>query len=318
MGSGLPEPEHRLLSGCRICGSQNIRQLCETPTHRVTEGRVKHFLCRDCGSAFIGTRVSDEELAAAYGSRDRTQYYKETLRQAELKIGLVVRALQDRGLSDRAVLDIGTGNALLPRRLIEAGFADVRAHEVPGPDVPVPEGMTVLYRDFDGSSIPSSSVDAVTLIDVLEHVAIPRNMLALAGRILKPSGILYLHTPVVGRLDKAFHRLHFVPILRRLAMGWQRSRTSVYHLSNFSGKALEKMLDELGFRVDESRMINELSWPVTRYVRVYITDPLRISAKAAPLLAFFLAPLLRSPFLNSNKAIIAAIRLPDPPSKPPA
>ncbi|MBI5705916.1 MAG: class I SAM-dependent methyltransferase [Armatimonadetes bacterium] len=261
----------------------------------------------------MGTAASPQELASAYAARDRGAYYDETCAQAERKMARVVQDLAARQLTERALIDVGTGNALLPRRLIEAGFTSVSAHEVVGPEVAMPPGLAKLYRDFDGSSVEDACMEVVTLIDVLEHSAAPREMLSMAHRILKPGGILYIHAPVATRLDRIAFPLHRIPGLKRLARAWQRSRTSVFHLSNFSVAALRQLLAETGFAILECKTINELSWPIERYVRVYLADPTGSSPKVTKLIATILAPVFTSSLLNSNKAVITAERVPGPP-----
>jgi 2-polyprenyl-3-methyl-5-hydroxy-6-metoxy-1,4-benzoquinol methylase len=82
--------------------------------------------------------------------------------------------------------------------LAEAGYNDVSAHEMEGSDLSSIKGIAkAIYQYSDYSAIPSSKFDAVTLLDVVEHVVDPRYLLRMCCRILKPDGILYFHTPVV-------------------------------------------------------------------------------------------------------------------------
>jgi hypothetical protein len=72
------------------------------------------------------------------------------------------------------------------------------------------------------------------------------------------------------------------------------------------------LLDQHGFDEVSIRVINELSWPVRRYVRVYLCEKRGLPAWLATVLAPFAWPLLATSLFNANKAIVVARRPPLP------
>jgi SAM-dependent methyltransferase len=169
-----------------------------------------------------------------------------------------------------------------------------------------------VYQDHDYSTLPDAAFDAVTLLDVAEHVIDPLILMRTAYRVLRPDGVLYIHTPVVTRTDRLMHMLQRVPLLAGVGRIWQGGRTSIFHLQNYTASSLEALLRRAGFEQAEVRVVNELSWPVSRYIHVFVLKRLRLPGALAPLFAPFFYPLLRSQLLNANKAIATARKAPTP------
>ena len=79
-----------------------------------------------------------------------------------------------------------------------------------------------IYQDFDYSIIPSGKIDAIIMLDVLEHVPAPQFLIDSMSRMLKENGIIYFHTPVVTKNDIFMHYLIKFPLLKKDAVIWQR------------------------------------------------------------------------------------------------
>ena len=97
------------------------------------------------------------------------------------------------------VLDLGCGAGFLANYLGDHG------HRVTGIDT-TPENLT-LARQYDRTGrvtyavgdaralpFPDNSFDVVCAMDLLEHVDAPERLIAEAGRVLRPSGLLFFHT----------------------------------------------------------------------------------------------------------------------------
>ena len=147
------------------------------------------------------------------------------------------------------------------------------------------------------------------MLDVLEYVLDPQFLINSVYRILKEDGIIYFHTPVVSRIDIFMHFLLKLPLINKVAVIWQRGRTSIFHLENYTKKSINLLLDQAGFNQVKIIIKNELSWPVKRYVEVYLFEKNILSKKLqflSPLLTLMLYPFLSSNFFNANKAIVIA------------
>ena len=290
---------------CKICG-KNSTHLCDLPS---VNSKVLHIhRCDNCGFVFVGNSITFEELGAAYGSQDTTQYYKEVGETTARKFKTALKNFQQLKIDkNAAIIDIGTGHGDFLLFLRKSGFANLTGHEIPGEETKDLDNAKILvYKDFDYNSIPSSSFDVVTLMDVMEHVPDPRAVVAAIHRILKPGATIYFHTPCVTFVDRFMHRLQKLPGLGKIGRTWQRGRTSIFHLQNYTPASIEMLLRQGGFENICIEQVNELSWPVPRYVRVYLFP----KAKARVFLSYLFTPFfylfLATPLFNANKGIAFA------------
>jgi|GEM_PF-1914371 len=297
----------RAAVACKLCG-EPAEHLCRTANATGTVRQLDHFRCRGCGLVFIGTPLSGDDLADAYAAVDMDRYYREIATRTVEKYATSLSDLRRAGLTETSrILDVGTGDASFLAYLREAGFQQLTGQEIPGDTADQAEaaGFTI-YRDFGCESIPANSFDAATLLDVFEHVPDPLEFARGIARTLRPDGLFYCHTPAVTCLDRWMHRAQRLPVARKIATTWQSGRTSIFHLQNYTRGALELVLREAGFVDVRVQFVNELSWPVGTYVRVYLCEHRGLPRPLGWLLTPLLFPVLRSSLLNGNKAIVTA------------
>lgn len=79
--------------------------------------------------------------------------------------------------------------------------------------------LELLQAAAESLPFPDSSVDAITMLDVIEHVADPAAVLAEAHRVLKPGGVLVVSVPHRGLLEP-LDSVNLYPRLRRSS--WPR------------------------------------------------------------------------------------------------
>jgi 2-polyprenyl-3-methyl-5-hydroxy-6-metoxy-1,4-benzoquinol methylase len=256
----------------------------------------------------VGNVISNEQLGAAYATLNSDKYYEEISETNERKFQTALSSLRQKQINEQSsLIDIGTGHGAFLLFLKKQGFRSLSGHEIPGEDTGALHDNNIpVYKDYDCSSIPSSTFDVVTMLDVMEHVPDPQKAVQAAHRILKPGGLLYFHTPCVTFTDRLMHKLQQVPGVRKVGRIWQRGRTSIFHLRNYTASSIELLLHQEGFQNVSITRVNELSWPVRLYVRVYLCQkqglPNFLSYLALPLCYPFLATSL----LNANKAIVFA------------
>lgn len=298
---------------CRVCSSNNVVYLCDTYNEHSQTTTIRNYRCNECGAAFVGNDIDSKELCIAYSTLDSKKYYEEIESQNRKKMATAIGHLKEVLSKKDSIIDIGTGNGLFVELLSQAGFEDVSAHEIEGSDLSRIERIASgIYLDFDYTSIPSNKYDAVTLLDVVEHVIDPKYLINMCARILKKDGLIYFHTPVVTRIDRLMYSLQKVPFLKKAGIIWQRSRTSIFHLVNYTPKSLTLLLEKCGFYNIKIEVKNELSWPVTKYIRTYLLEKQGIPGFIGPIFVPLLYPLLASDFFNANKAIVSARKADQP------
>ncbi len=296
---------HEMIN-CKVCGNL-ASYLCGTYNEHSATTFLRHYKCRNCGLVSVGNDISDQELAIAYSTLDSELYFSMIKHTAMENKKSALADLKRVLKGESKIIDIGAGNGLFMKMLLEGGFSYVFGHEIPSASLSEIENCGFeIYHDFDFSSIPSASFDAVTLLDVAEHVKDPRHLISSCRRILRSKGLIYLHVPIVSRLDRIMHLIQKLPLISKISEVFQRSRTSVFHLQIYTPRSLNLLLNEFGFTEAQIILRNELSWPVREYIRVYLCEKYGLPKFIVSLLAPLLWPVLTSTFLNANKAIVIA------------
>lgn len=121
--------------------------------------------------------------------------------EAKLKLSYLAQALsQNFGEAKQQIIDVGCGAGFIANALAAEG------HEVLGIDLSASSlavavkyaapGSSVRYKKGDASRIeaPSGSFDVALLLDVLEHVENPEQLIAEAARLVRPGGLIFFHT----------------------------------------------------------------------------------------------------------------------------
>ena len=267
------------------------------------------LLCTACGLLFVGTPLSDEQLAYAYGTLDQTGYYREVAETTEEKMARALATLGPllaAGREPVSVLDVGCGDGRLLEALRRAfPSARLAGHELPGETAEATraKGFQVFTERLEEIR---ETFSLVVLLDVLEHLPEPAAVLGGCRALLASGGHLYLHTPRRCVWDSLLLPLVNVPGASWLAHAWLQGRVSIFHLQLWTEKALRHCLAQAGFEVVSLRAAMELSWPPERYARVYLGEKLDlpaalVRAAAASMKLFF----VRLKMLR-NKAICLA------------
>jgi SAM-dependent methyltransferase len=114
-------------------------------------------------------------------------------------------------------------------------------------------GLHMVQGTLDTADLPESHFDVVTMWDVIEHLTDPREALRQAHGLLKPGGLLVVHTIDI---ESFFARL----------MGPRWPWLMEMHIYYFSRRTLRAMLEKCGFQVLSDK-------PQGRYLRLgYLTN----------------------------------------------
>lgn len=126
--------------------------------------------------------------------------------QARLHAPWIAETLRACAGGTSRILDLGCGGGLLANRLAREGFP-VTGIDLASASLEVAARYdatrSVCYAQCDARALPfeDASFDAVTAMDVLEHVEGPEHVVAEAARVLRPGGLFFFHTFNRNRLS---------------------------------------------------------------------------------------------------------------------
>jgi 2-polyprenyl-3-methyl-5-hydroxy-6-metoxy-1,4-benzoquinol methylase len=210
----------------------------EEESYAITENRTGRHgnlsACPRCGLWML-SKAEREAFAAIPSKPDPTYLEEETgRRKASSKVLERIERLTTKG----KILDIGSS----------AGFflaeAKSRGWETTGIEFSSWSkeyaqklfGLAIYDQPLGKLNWRPESFDAVTMLDVIEHLTDPRQVLTEVGKILKPNGVFVLTTPNIDGLAAKLAKEKWYAILPG-------------HLFYFSPETLEKILAEAGFHV---------------------------------------------------------------------
>lgn len=230
----------------------------ESANFRITDSSygimLSIFKCSNCG------------FMQCLDVHDTMQYYRD-LEDADYETGRKERIYQSRRIlkkiiksarnncSGMQLLDIGAGSGILLEAAGELGFhaegvepsnwlrniarshgCIIKADSIPHPEI-------------------SGPYDIITIIDVIEHVSDPYEMIENAFSLLRPGGIIAVVTPDVRSLAARI-------------MGWKWWHYRIAHVGYFDKTNLKFLFDKIGIK------LVSISRPSWSFSVAYIRDRL--------------------------------------------
>lgn len=217
-------------TGCYLCRSNDYRLITKRSKYEIV-------CCNNCDFVFTTPFPKKEEVEAFYSDFD----YRDSLSAEK-----VIRSDAKRSLSEieqyakgkGELLDVGCGRGYF---LDEARKFGWNTFGVDTSKLVTNYAKETLHLNvFCGDIFSFRSVrsfDLVTLNQVIEHFVNPKDLINQCGKHLKKNGLLYIATPNVGSVSARVLKDnfdHYIP---------------PEHLSYFSRRTLQRLLEELGFRV---------------------------------------------------------------------
>lgn len=232
---------------CPLCGgASSFLATLTDHRYRQTDWLAHYHRCSDCGCAFQHPQPSREQAATFYGQgywgeACETGWLAHTMSRyvsAMLRLDLLPRARNMEGQPGRVLLDFGCSRgdwlALLARRGWQVSGVDGDARAV---QAARNLGLRVELADAESWQETPLSLDALTLLHVLEHSHQPASFLARCHRALRPNGLLLLRVPAFESLQS------------RLLGGAWKGLEPPRHLWQFTRKGLFNLLERNGFSI---------------------------------------------------------------------
>jgi len=206
--------------------------------------------CRRCGLLYQNPRPTRNSITGLYPDdylpfAGAIQDEPSILRKWDRAYGLNKRCRavvsHAKGRNPGKILDVGCATGVFLDGMRSQGWVTFGIEPSEGAANYARQrlGLNVVTADWE-SATPPSSVDVVTMWDVLEHMADPRGALAKAALALKPGGVLVLSLPNPGTWELRFLGPYWI--------GWDLPR----HMHLFTRGVLDRLLQESGFQLNEA------------------------------------------------------------------
>jgi SAM-dependent methyltransferase len=231
---------------CPVCGADAaapVLRFVELTLRSRNRTEWQIVRCSKCGMVYVNPR-SQQSARDTYGG-DSYGFARSS--QADMLVD--GRPHSDRIVSEveshvgvGSLLDVGcaTGELLIAAR--DRGW---RVHGVEvspyAAKVAAGRGIDVSVGFLREVHLPGSSFDAITLLDVIEHLEDPGAELAEMHRLLRPGGVLCVETPNWGSVYR-----------RVLGRRWAALQPRL-HILYFDVESLRTLLQRTGFEVVESK-----------------------------------------------------------------
>ncbi len=207
-----PYPYAGRRQGCSLCGTAETLALA---AHDRRLKRLTSVVCAGCGLIRTDPMPTEEELAAYYRTRYRSDYQwvgkRPPRRHLQRTRAEAARRAELLALPEGArVLDFGSGSGEFLAEGQRRGWAMLGVE--PG-EAYAAHARTLGVRVLPGLDGAEGPFDAITSHHVFEHLRDPLATLRALVPLLAPGGVLYLSVPHMGPAPKpAFERLHFAHV----------------------------------------------------------------------------------------------------------
>ncbi len=235
-------PDSPPAAACSVCGGgplvlrkpANYRGLLDSHAFAITDSNygvtAAIYACAQC------------RFLQCADLHDVTAYY-EALEDEDYDVGRVPRGLQSRRILQRLrklhprggrLLDIGAGSGILVAEARDLGYEAEGVEPSRWLQQRAAQRGLPVYQGVFPHPACRGPYDVVTLVDVIEHVTRPVDLLMAIRPVLAPDGVLAVVTPDVRSLAARL-------------LGWHWWHFRVAHVGYFDRRTLELAARRSGF-----------------------------------------------------------------------
>lgn len=257
---------------CCICETGESAQVGagEDFEYRTSDDTFAAMQCRRCALVYLNPRPDISEFAAIYpptyhafdfSEKDFGVVYKIRARLEAKRLLSVCGNLPP----DARILDVGCGDGFHLKLLREYG---AKTWTLEGVDVDEravrmaeKSGLKIHAGSVEELNLPENSYDLALMIQTIEHLEKPVEILAAVKRVLKPGGRLMIVTDNTDALDfKIFKKRHWG--------GYHFPR----HWNLFNRNSLTKLAEKVGLEVGEIKtIVSPVNWVYSIHNRLVDT-----------------------------------------------
>lgn len=241
---------------CPLCGAADDREFLRTTGDDGREYRLGK--CDRCGMVYTNPRPDEASIAQFY-PEDYSPYQPPRRQRSGFLRGLRGRLglRAEKTLFDRVPvrpdgvhLDYGCGSGWFAAQMRDRGWRSVGMDFSPHAAAAARRnfGLTVIHGTLPSPAVPASSVDAITLRAVLEHVHEPGKLLAAAFDALRPGGYLYASVPNLSSWGFRAFRTAWFPL------------DPPRHLLHYTPETLRQQVEDCGFEVEAMATPGHTKW----------------------------------------------------------
>lgn len=236
---------------CPVCGSRIVSLYY----HKNREFPVKSFTpsasdfgvfydlyrCEGCRVVFAADMPPEQELAQAYRSSHPEGYTLEKKNRQRNFQRLIKNVAGYVQRQERIrLLDVGTSTGLflgtVQKTFPHWELTGVEASAAAAEMARGQDGVNIIQGMFETAAGIPGGQDIITMLDLIEHVRSPLEIICQANQFLKTGGILVLSTPNIKSWTSRLFRTH-----------WWGFRCM--HTLYFSPLSMKQILARGGFRV---------------------------------------------------------------------
>lgn len=246
---------------CCVCEIDDAAQIGAGGDYEYgTSGDVfKAVQCQTCALVYLNPRPDVSEFEKIYPST----YHAFDFAEADYGIVYKIRSRLEakRLLSwcadlpiDARILDVGCGDGFHLKLLQQYGKKSWRLEGVDldkrAAETAEKYGLKVHLGTIENLSLPENSYDLAIMIQTIEHVEKPDEILAAVKRVLKKEGKLVIVTDNTDSIDFALFKKSYWG-------GYHFPR----HWNLFNRKSLKRLAEKVGFEVaDLTTQVSPVNW----------------------------------------------------------